>query len=67
MVCIGLVEEAVLPYSDVAPGEQTTVEQMKDIVCVQERRPPLADQWSLDEVGIYMLRYTLMGKDRHDT
>lgn len=52
----GLVEEAVLPYSDVAPGEQTTVEQMKDIVCVQERRPPLADQWSLDESMSMVLR-----------
>ena len=51
-MCAGLVEEAVLPYSNVAPSEQTTVEQMKDIVCVQERRPPLADQWSLDEVRI---------------
>ena len=46
----GLVEEAVLPYSDAVSSEQTTVEEMRELVCVQERRPPLADQWSMDEV-----------------
>lgn len=48
-----MIEEEVLPYSDVVPSDQTTIEEMREIVCVQERRPPLADQWNLDEVYMY--------------
>ena len=46
----GMVEDVVLPYSDATSSEPPSLEEMRQIVCEHQRRPPIPDQWNRDEV-----------------
>jgi hypothetical protein len=46
---IGKVHPFELPYYDAVPADPT-MEQMHDIVCVQQRRPKIHDEWMDNEV-----------------
>ena len=46
----GMVEDAKLPYSDVTDGDPPSMEEMREIVCIQQHRPLIPDQWNRDEV-----------------
>jgi len=54
----GMVEDAELPYSDVTCSDPPSMEEMREIVCVQQHRPPIPDQWNRDESMRLILRIT---------
>ena len=49
----GMVEDAKLPYSDVTDSDPPSMEEMREIVCTQEHRPLIPDQWNRDEVRVW--------------
>ena len=55
----GMVENVALPYSDATSSESPSLEEMSEIVCERQRRPPIPDQWNRDEVIIDI--YTNIG------
>ena len=58
-----MVENAELPFAHVTCGEScqgacpqiATLEQMRDAVLTRSLRPPLAEQWNLDDVSFVIL------------
>ena len=48
----GMVEDAELPYSDVTHSDPPSMEEMREIVCTQQHRPLIPDQWNRDEVRV---------------
>uniref|UniRef100_A0A3B3Q5S4 Serine/threonine-protein kinase receptor n=2 Tax=Paramormyrops kingsleyae TaxID=1676925 RepID=A0A3B3Q5S4_9TELE len=44
----GIVEEFQLPYYDLVPTDPS-YEDMREMVCMQRRRPPFPNRWSSDE------------------
>ena len=63
ILCVlsGVVEPAELPFSwrtsvalqgGSSNPQMASLQQMKDIVLNKRMRPPLAEQWNLDEVGV---------------
>ena len=49
----GMVEDAKLPYSDVTDSDPPSMEEMREIVCTQQHRPLIPDQWNRDEVRVW--------------
>lgn len=50
----GHAEEAQLPYFDLIPSDPT-LEEVRKLVCVEQRRPSLPNTWNQHEVwGIHV-------------
>ena len=54
----GMVEDAELPYSDVTHSDPPSMEEMREIICTQQHRPLIPDQWNRDESLRLILRTT---------
>jgi len=76
-VCVcsfsGMVESAQLPFTqgsrvDLQGGSLNTqmvsLQEMKDIVLTMRIRPPLSEQWSLDEVSSQLMQCRILHRGK---
>ena len=55
LLSTGMVEDAMLPYSEHVSSDTPSMEEMREVAHVRELRPSVCDQWNCDEVRSRML------------
>lgn len=48
-MCLGVAEEYLMPYQNMVPTDPS-FEDMKKVVVVEKKRPPLPNRWNQSEV-----------------
>ena len=57
-VFVGVLEEAQVPYYDCVQTDPS-FEEVKQVVCIERRRPSIPDRWKKDDVSYILTHLSL--------